>query len=329
MLAPELLGALQEWRVLVYGVLLLLLMIFAPKGVAGFLELAWQNRGVKRRRQEQLKFAGQHEEPAFQHASIRGAGLAILGVEKRFGGLAALSGVDLIVERGKTHAIVGPNGSGKTTLLNVVSGYFAVDAGVIRLDDGELTGEEPHRIARQGVARTFQTPKLLGGETLLDNVLLGSVTQERSWILEIASRLPRARKEASRRRDEAMGMLDFVGLRDRAFDLAGDLPHGQQRLLEIARALAGCPRIILLDEPAAGLSMSELDRLSDLIRMLSKSGMTVVIVEHHLDLVVQICDAVTVLDRGRVLARGTPEEVFSHPEVVAAYIGKSAREQAA
>jgi ABC-type branched-subunit amino acid transport system ATPase component/branched-subunit amino acid ABC-type transport system permease component len=314
-LVPELLGALQSWRVLVYGVALLVLMLFAPQGIVGQIEKIW------RQRRPAPVPPGSGEIDRFH---LDGAALCVEGVTKQFGGVMALNGTNLRAAKGVTHAIVGPNGSGKTTLLNVISGYYGVGGGAITLGDVNLRGLKPHAIARLGVGRTFQTPKLLNHETVLDNVLLGSFARERATVLEVALRLPRARAEARRLRNEALHYLGFVGLADKADKLAGEVPHGQQRLLEIARALAGRPKALLLDEPAAGLSLSELDRLGQLIRDIAGHGTTIVIVEHHLELVAGICQSVSVLDRGRVLIEGLPAEVFSHPDVVAAYVGRSA-----
>lgn len=317
-LVPELLGALQSWRMLVYGMLLILLMLFAPEGVVGGLE-----RLLKRRRGV-AKAAG--APPPLGHAerlSISGAELSVTDVRKRFGGVQALDGVALTVPAGQTYAIVGPNGSGKTTLLNTICGLVRADAGAVLLDGVSLRGKQPHQLARDGVGRTFQTPKLLGDMTLLDNVLLGAYAGERANVVEVALGLPRARREERLLRARAMRYLDFVGLGASADKIAGEIPHGQQRLLEIARALLAQPRLLLLDEPAAGLSLNELDRLAALIRDIAVQGTTVVIVEHHLELVGEISDAVTVLDRGRVLTAGTAAEVFSHPKVLDAYMGRA------
>lgn len=317
-LVPEVLGALQSWRLLVYGVVLLLLMLFAPEGVVGGVERLLKRRRVPTRSRDKL--------PAdVVRGSVVGARLQVVGVEKRFGGVKALNGVTLTAPSGSTYAIVGPNGSGKTTLLNAICGLIGPDGGSVCLDDVPLRGKHPHQVARAGVGRTFQTPKLLGDMSVLDNVLLGSYASEKASVLEIALQLPRARREDRLFQARAMHYLKFVGLAGRADDIAGEIPHGQQRLLEIARALVSQPRLLLLDEPAAGLSLSELDRLGALIRDIAAHGTTVVIVEHHLELVGEISDAVTVVDRGRVLTAGTPAEVFSHPEVLDAYMGRAAQ----
>jgi ABC-type branched-subunit amino acid transport system ATPase component/ABC-type branched-subunit amino acid transport system permease subunit len=323
-LVPELLAALQSWRMLIYGVALLLLMLYAPHGLVGAIEVGWK------RLRARLGLSNIPPTPRFGVARravepVAGAALSVRDVEKRFGGVAALAGVSLEVAAGTTHAIVGPNGSGKTTLLNMISGFYPVDAGAILIDGRSVVGMAPHRIARDGVGRTFQTPRMLPQLSVLDNALLGAFPAERQGALAAALRLPRARREQAASLDEAMRYLDFVGLGDRAMESAGELPHGQQRLAEIARALVGRPRLLLLDEPAAGLSLAELDRLGELVTAIGALGTTVVIVEHHLELVANICKSVTVLERGAVLASGTPAEVFSHDEVIAAYMGSQTR----
>jgi len=187
-----------------------------------------------------------------------------------------------------------------------------------------VLGMSAQKIAALGVGRTFQTPRLVADLTALDNVMLGSFMRERANIVSTALRLPSAREEARRLREEALGFLGFAGVADRAETEAGETPHGQQRLIEIARAMMGGARLILLDEPAAGLSMSELERLERLIARICALGATVVIVEHHLDLVANIASHVTVLDRGTVLAAGKPSAVFNDERVVRAYMGERA-----
>jgi branched-chain amino acid transport system permease protein len=320
---PEFLEALQGWRLLIYGVVLLLLMRFAPDGLIGALHDLFQRSGLAARFSSS---AGDAVAPAIADdlKAPRPAALEIKGLSKRFGGVAALSDIALSIRAGSVHAIVGPNGSGKTTLLNLVSAYYKADAGTVRLDGEELLGRTPASIARRGVGRTFQTPKLLPDLSVLENVMLGGYAAESASIAEIALRLPRSRRDTARQRRQAAHYLRFVGLEGRLHVKAGELPHGQQRLAEIARALIGNPRLLLLDEPAAGLSMDELDRLAALIKSIVAQGTTIVIVEHHLDLVGAICESVAVLDRGTLLAQGTPTEVFAHPAVLSAYMGSHA-----
>lgn len=318
-IVPELLASLQGWRLLIYGGALLLLILFAPSGLAGGLEaLAKRRRRVGPDPVDESSF-GEAKLP-----SIDGQALVIEGVSKRFGGIAALSEISLSLEPGAVHGIVGPNGSGKTTLLNLISGYYPLDGGSIAIGGEEVAGKGAGSIARMGVRRTFQTPRFIPDLNVLENVMLGAFSDERSSLTSIALSMPGARKEAAERSAEAFRYLRFVGLHKRAQESAADIPHGQQRLIEIARALVGRPKLLLLDEPAAGLSLSELDGLAALVREIAQLGTTVIIVEHHLELVAALASAVTVLDGGRVLARGTPEAVFNDAAVMAAYMGKRA-----
>jgi branched-chain amino acid transport system permease protein len=311
-LLPELLGPLQSWRLLIYGVILLVLMVFAPHGIMGMA--FW------RRWRPRPALGADAGLPAVR--AIRRLSLRVRDLHKHFGGVAALAGCALTAEAATTHALVGPNGSGKTTTLNVISGFIRSDRGSVTIGDTEVSKLAPHAVARLGVGRTFQTPKLLNDMSVLDNVRLGGFVSERASALEIALGLPRGHADRREGSAAAMALLRFVGLAERADDLAGDLPHGQQRLVEIARAMAGRPSLLLLDEPAAGLSMDELDRLGALIEAIVTLGTTVLVVEHHLELIARISRSVTVLDRGKVLAAGTPDEVFSHPEVERAYMGR-------
>ena len=315
-IVPELLAALHDWRLLIYGSALLLLILFAPSGLAGGLE----NLAKRLRKPRPI------EEPGVvpQLHAIAGAALDISDVSKRFGGVAAVSNVSLKLEPGSVHAIVGPNGSGKTTLLNLISGYYPLDGGRITIGNEDIAGKGAGDIARIGVRRTFQTPKLIPELDVLENVMLGAFSDEKSGLASVALGLPGARREAQERTAEAFRYLHFVGLHKRARDPAGDVPHGQQRLVEIARALVGRPSLLMLDEPAAGLSLSELDGLATLVHEIAKLGTTVIIVEHHLELVANLARSVTVLDGGKILASGTPEAVFNDETVMAAYMGKRA-----
>ncbi|MBN9526829.1 MAG: branched-chain amino acid ABC transporter ATP-binding protein/permease [Alphaproteobacteria bacterium] len=314
-LLPELLTDLQKWRMLIYGAGLLLLTIYAPDGIAGALE-GWFGRFRPRKAAASA--------PVSALPQLAGAELAVAAVTKTFGGVTAVADLSLQVPAGTVHAVVGPNGSGKTTLLNLITGFYPVDGGRILVAGTDVVGRGATAIARGGVRRTFQTPKLIPGLSVIENVMLGAFTAETASLAEVALNLPRARREAAERRAEAMSYLRFVGLDVRADDPAGDIPHGQQRLIEIARALVGRPSLLLLDEPAAGLSLAELDGLCALIKAIAALGTTVVIVEHHLDLVASLAQSVTVLDRGHLLAAGTPEAVFRDPGVIAAYMGARA-----
>jgi ABC-type branched-subunit amino acid transport system ATPase component/ABC-type branched-subunit amino acid transport system permease subunit len=316
---PELLTSLQSWRLLIYGIVLLALMLFAPQGLEGAIRSGWRKlRGTPSLRSSAHILTA---DPEPLSAERPGTALTVRGLVKQFGGVTALDRVDLSIAAGHVHAIVGPNGSGKTTMLNMICGFYQPTAGAILLDETSVVGRSTARIARMGVGRTFQTPKLLAELSATENVMLGAFAAERATDLEVAVWAPRAAREHAAMTARARYFLGFVGLADHVDVAAGELPHGQQRLVEIARAMMGRPRLLLLDEPAAGLSMAEIDRLGALIRSIAGLGVTVVIVEHHLDLVADICRHVTVLDRGRLLADGTPETVFSDPAVISAYMG--------
>jgi ABC-type branched-subunit amino acid transport system ATPase component/ABC-type branched-subunit amino acid transport system permease subunit len=320
-LVPELLSSLQSWRLLIYGVALLVLMLFAPRGLVGMFEQAWYS--LRGRRPQDAPPPPAAAAPAIRQPAA-GLPLAIKSVQKHFGGVAALADVSIAIKAGESHAIVGPNGSGKTTLLNLISGFYLADGGSITLGERNVVGLAPHAIARLGVGRTFQTPKLLGELSVIDNIMLGAFASEAATAAEIGLRLARARREAADVFASAMAYLDFVGLSDHAFAAAGAIPHGQQRLVEIARALVGNPKLLLLDEPAAGLSLHELDQLGRLIAAIRDRGTTVVVVEHHLELIASICSEITVLNRGSVLAAGSPQAVFSNSAVLEAYMGSRA-----
>ena len=319
-LIPELLSGLQSWRMLIYGSMLLGLMLFAPHGLYGALRQVWRRFAPPAPRPS----APAEAKVRAEHPPIVGLPLEISGLRKHFGGVQALDGVEFSAPAGSCCAIVGPNGSGKTTLLNLAGGYYAPDAGSVKIGGIEVLGKSAQKIAALGVGRTFQTPRLVTDLTALDNVMLGAFMRERATIVSTALRLPSARAEARRLREEALGFLGFAGVADRAETEAGETPHGQQRLIEIARAMMGGARLILLDEPAAGLSMSELERLERLIARICALGATIVIVEHHLDLVANIASHVAVLDRGTVLAAGKPSAVFNDARVMQAYMGERA-----
>ncbi|MDO8671830.1 MAG: ABC transporter ATP-binding protein [Dehalococcoidia bacterium] len=264
------------------------------------------------------------EPPAYSHRHFsqhKGPLLEVKGIHKSFGGVRAIDDVDMKVDAGSIHALIGPNGSGKTTMLNLVSGFYTVDGGSIEFGGQRIVETSPHRTARLGIARTFQTPKVLGGSTVLENVMLGLFMHGRSGLVRTIFRVPPASAEEKAVRSKALEWLQFVGLAHRQNELAKNLPHGQQRFLEMARAMASEPYLLLLDEPAAGLSHEEIARLDDIITKVRGLGCTVLLVEHHVNLVMKISDRITVLDYGAKIAEGTPDEVRSSPEVIRAYLG--------
>jgi branched-chain amino acid transport system permease protein len=256
--------------------------------------------------------------------ALPGALLRISGVEKAFGGNRALRGVDLAAEPGRVTALIGPNGSGKTTLLNAICGFYETDAGTIVLGEDELQGIAPHRAARLGIARTFQTPVIPQGITVLEAVASGRYTPERVSMLSAVLRLPRfraVRQNDVRRGEEALALVGMLDLRDNE---AASLPLGMRRLLEVARALVSEPRVLLLDECASGLDEDEVQRLAMLIRAIRDAGGTVVLVEHNFRLVLELADEIHVLAQGEVIASGPPAAIARNPRVLAEYLGGAA-----
>ncbi|MEL7639992.1 MAG: ABC transporter ATP-binding protein [Solidesulfovibrio sp.] len=249
--------------------------------------------------------------------------LDVAGLTVRFGGIHALTEADFLIPPGTVTALIGPNGAGKTTMLNAITGMVPVAHGAIRLDGAELTGLPTHERAACGVVRTFQNLEVFTSLSVLENVMAGRHTHTRYPVFASLLRTPGFRRAEAACRARALECLDFVGLADVADTPAGDLPYGSQRLLEMARSLAADPKLLLLDEPAAGLNSKETARLGDVITAIrDRLGVTVGLVEHDMDLVMGVSDFVTVLNFGHPLASGTPDEVQANPEVVRAYLGE-------
>ncbi|CAN5311926.1 ABC transporter ATP-binding protein [soil metagenome] len=247
--------------------------------------------------------------------------LSARDLSKRFGGVAALSGVSVELRPGEIQGLIGPNGSGKTTMLNVLTGYYPIDQGSIHLGDEDLTTTTVQRRAHAGIARTFQTPRLLPTLSVLENVMLGGWRDVRAGMLGTMFALPRTRTEDRLLAERATELLCGVGLSHAIHERADVLEHGEQRFLEIARALASRPRFVLLDEPAGGLSFNEIDSLGEVLTTMKASGIGVLLVEHHTDFVFRICDRVTAIDFGRVIACDTPDRVRRNEDVVRIYLG--------
>ncbi|HET6605789.1 MAG TPA: ABC transporter ATP-binding protein [Rhodopila sp.] len=249
--------------------------------------------------------------------------LQVETVSLRFGGLAALTDVSLTVDVGTIRAVIGPNGAGKTSLFNAISGYERPQQGTIRLGETVVTGQKPHLISQLGLRRTFQNGGIFPEMTVLENVMVGADRTTSSGVLGILFALPGDRRAERDAVAESRKMLARVGIERLADVRARDLSFGQQRLVEITRALISHPRILLLDEPAVGLSQAERDTLATTLRQLASEGMAVLLVEHVIDLVMAVSDQVTVLNFGRVLAEGTPAEIRAHKDVLEAYLGSA------
>ncbi len=319
-LLPEMLHDFDKFRLIVYGAFILLTLYFLPTGVMGLFERGGRplRLNVPTDSRHDTPQPGEGREPDLTGA---GASLELDRVSRAFGGLQALRDVSFRVEAGTIHALIGPNGAGKTTLINVITGFYRADAGRIRIDDRIVSLSSMSAAARHGVVRTFQTIKLFGDMTVLEHVMVGFARHSRSGIWSALTGSRRSKEETRKNLAEARKLIRFVGLEGLEERPANVLPYGHRRLLEIARALAVMPKLLLLDEPAAGLVAEEIEALAAVIRRLKASGMTVLLVEHHMDLVVSISDRVTVLDYGVVIANDTPAAIQRDEKVIKAYLG--------
>ncbi|HTC99387.1 MAG TPA: branched-chain amino acid ABC transporter ATP-binding protein/permease [Bradyrhizobium sp.] len=314
---PEIAAPLAAWSTFLYAVLLLLIVLVMPGGIAALLDF--------RNRKPLASNRAIVPRPAALADIVRRSkgdkALALRGIALSFGNVKAIDGLDLDVAPGKIHGLIGPNGSGKTTTLNVISGYYAAKAGAMTLGGEALPPGMPALRAARGIARTFQTPRVIGEASVLQNVMIGGTVEGRATFIESLLALPRNAQDERMLAAKARALLGVVGLEALADVRADRLQHSELRFIEIARALMLDPDFLLLDEPAAGLSGDEIDRLGELIKAVSARGVGVLLVEHHADLIFDICHQITVLNLGRILAAGTPAEIRVHKEVVSAYLG--------
>jgi branched-chain amino acid transport system permease protein len=314
---PEFAAPLVAWSTFLYAVLLLVIVLAIPGGIAEILDFKNRrplesDRAIIPRSDLLARLLG---------APANAGALTLEQVALSFGGVHAIEDLDLEIRPGQVHGLIGPNGSGKTTTLNVISGYYAQQRGAVRLNGAALPVFDRHQRAQMRIARTFQTPRIVGSASVLQNVMIGGTIDGEGTFVESLLSLSRHRRDEVMLRDTATLALAAVGLERLAPVRADRLQHSELRFTEIARALMLRPAFLLLDEPAAGLSAEEIRRLGALLLAIAQAGTGVLLVEHHADLIFDICHHVTVLNLGKMLAAGTPAEIRSHREVVNAYLG--------
>jgi len=324
-LLPQLLLDLQKYHLFVLGLILLICMVFMPRGIMSVNLGIWRNKSIGSSQAPDLvdgiKTDLVDDQMICKPTAEKDLLLEACDVSLRFGGIQALSQVSLKIYPGQIHGLIGPNGAGKSSLVNVITGHYAPSAGQVRLNGLDLYGLGMQKIARLGIVRTFQTPQLFRSLSVCDNLIVAQFSTHRPSLCAGVLGTTMSIQENKDMRDRAHLIAKRVGLIQIMDYLAGELSQGQQRLLEIARALASEPGVLILDEPAAGLSTTEIRELSELLIRLRGEGLAIFLIEHHMDMVMEICDCITVIDRGNWLMHGTPSEVQESNAVRHAYLG--------
>ncbi len=326
---PEALRFLTDYRMLIYGVLMVVIIVNRPQGILGNVDFEYLKQRALAARNNILPKDRSAKEEKTEAKEIRRESVAddqqiltVRNVTQRFGGLVALENIQIEISKGEIVGIIGPNGAGKTTLFNVVTGIYRPTEGSVFFCGKDVTGMKPHAIASLGLGRTFQNIRLFDRMSVLDNVVAGMHTKTKANLFDALLRSKRMHNEEQECREKAVQLLKLVELYDSRHELASSLPYGKRRRLEIARALALNPKLLLLDEPAAGMNEQETEELRTIVKSLNDAGYTILLIEHDMKFVMNICDKIYVLNYGKQIAVGKPEEVSKNPEVIKAYLGQ-------